>query len=250
MGNSANTGAVLGSYGGPVGTMYGAAIGSLLGGSKRKRTYLGNKLQPPTERELWRMDRMQALMGDMSPDESVLRAIASDQKGSDRFIENTAEFYSHPGAYQSLQQAGSMFGQQAPDVYGAPWENMMREKIMSQTGQETADLTGGLTQQMASRGYYGALGQSQQGAVGQSSALARMKALLGLQGTLADQRYSQFQDQFSRDYQATGLLQSIVTGQPSAPYIQKENMSGWEKFGMITGAAGNIMGGLGSIIPG
>jgi len=249
MAGGASTGAAIGSFGGPIGTAYGAAIGGLFGGG-RKKTYLGSELQPPTEREQWRIDRIQKLMGDMAPPEDVLRAISTDQDMSDRFIQNAGEFYSHPGSYQALQQAMGMFGQQAPDVYGAPWESMMRSKMMGQYGGELAGMQDQATSGMAQRGLYGAMGGAQQTQIGQAGAQARLQGMMGLQGMLSDKRYQMFNDQFGRDMQASNLLSGLVGGQPAYPIMQDQGMTADQKIMGYMGAAGGMIGGIGGLLGG
>jgi len=250
MGKSGSSaGAAIGSFGGPIGTVYGAAIGSMFG-KGRKKTHLGSELQPPTEREMWRMDRMRNLLGDMAPDEGVLRAISTDQSMSDRFVQNVGEFYSHPGAYQALQQAMGLYGQQGPDVYGADWESAVRARMSQGIEGQLGEMQGQAASGMASRGLYGAMGQSQQAQIGQASGLARLQGMLGLKTTLSDKRYSQFQDQFARDYQASGLLQQLVTGQSSYPIQQKQEMSTDEKIMGYMGAAGGLLSGFSGLLGG
>lgn len=216
----------------------------------------GGKILPstqgdPSTREKWRIERMQGLLSGVGgPDYNVLRALASDQGMSDRFLQNIGEFYSHPGSYQALQQAMGMYGQEAPDVYGAPWESAMRSQIMAQTGGEVAGMQDRAASGMAQRGMYGALGGAQQTQIGQAGALARLQAMMGLQTTLADKRYGLFQDQFSRDMQATNLLSGLVGGQPAYPIMQDQGMSADQKIMGYMGAAGGLIGGIGGLLGG
>ena len=216
----------------------------------------GGKILPstmgePSTREKWRIERMQGLLSGVGgPDDNVLRALASDQGMSDRFLQNIGEFYSHPGAYQALQQAMGMFGQQGPDVYGAPWESAIRSRMMAGVGGEISGMQDQAASGMAQRGMYGALGGAQQTQIGQAGALARLQAMLGLRTNLDDKRYQMFQDQFSRDYQATGLLSGLVGGQPAYPIMQDQKMSADQKIMGYMGAAGGLIGGIGGLLGG
>jgi len=190
-------------------------------------------------------------MGEHAPPEEVLRGIATDKGMPKRFRENVTEFYSHPGAFQALQQSLGMFGQQAPDVYGADWESAMRSRLSQGVGMETEQMGHQVQQGMAGRGMFGAMDQTAQTQVGQAGAMARLQSMLGLRGMLADKRYEMFQDQFGRDYQATGLLSGLVGGQPAYPVqMQGPKMSSFEKVMMGVQGVGNLAKGIGSVMQG
>lgn len=226
-------------------TMMGTKLGA-----GRKRVDLGSSLKPPSEREQWRMDRMAKLMQGtgMELPEDVLRAISTDQEMSDRFVKNAGEFYSHPGSYQALQQALGMYGQQGPDVYGAPWESAIRSRMMAGIGGEISGMQDQAASGMAQRGMYGALGGTQQTQIGQAGALARLQAMLGLRTTLDDKRYQMFQDQFARDFQASSLLSGLVGGQPAYPVIQDQGETKSQQWAAILGGGGSMLGGAASML--
>lgn len=197
-----------------------------------------------------RLAKLQALQPQTQFAPGILETVSGHKKASERFLMNLAEFYSHPGAYESLQQSLGMFGREAPDLYGPQWESAMRYKIGSMAGSEQQMMQQKAEQGLAQRGLFGALGQSAQTQIGQAGAQSRLQAMMGLRSMLDDKRMELFEDQFARDYQATGLLQTLVTGQPAYPIMQKNRLSTDQKIMGYMGAAGNFFGGLSGLLGG
>ena len=179
----------------------------------------------------------------------IIDAISQRKDAYQRAGENAAEFFSHPGALASLQNALGLVNQaqNMPDFYGQGWQSGVRRQIMGGARSQLGQARQGLERSMAARGTYGASSDSARAQLGGQGARAISDALTkyntAMEGTKADM----WQQKFGNTMQANQALMALVLGQPAAPYTPTQHLSGMERL-MGYGSIGtNLLTGLGSI---